>query len=232
MKNALPILLIALLSISVSSCNKTETQAWQDLFNGENLDGWVIKDGLAEAWVEDRMIVSEQTDSLNFTYLVFDQEFSDFILEIEAKLTGPLNSGVLIRGISDPDMLNGRIQGFQMEIDQTERKWTGGIYEELGRKWLTPLEGMEEALEAYTVSDWNHYRIEAIQDTFKIWVNGIPTTHLIDGKTAKGMIGFQIHKLAPDVEPDTLRIKNVRIITEKPEKFSNPISLPPLTIKQ
>ena len=139
-----------------------------------------------------------------------------------------MNSGVLIRGISDPELNNGKIHGFQMEIDQTERKWTGGIYEDAGRLWLTPLEGMEEALAAYKVSDWNHYRIEAIQDTFKIWVNGIPTTHLIDSQTDKGIIGFQIHKRAPDVDMGTLRIKKVRIITEEPEKYSERISIPPV----
>ncbi len=87
-------------------------------------------------------------------------------------------------------------------------------------------EGEEEALNAYKVSDWNHYRMEAISDTFKIWVNGIPTTHMIDSKTDKGIIGFQIHKIAPGTETGILRIKNIRIITENPEKYSKDISLP------
>ncbi|MFC2112060.1 family 16 glycoside hydrolase, partial [Bacteroidota bacterium] len=84
----------------------------------------------------------------------------------------------------------------------------------------------EEAFNAYNISDWNHYRIEAISDTFKIWVNGIPTTHLIDSKTAQGIIGFQIHKRAPDIEMGTLQIKNIRVITENPWKYSQTISLP------
>lgn len=222
--------IFACLSLALSFCTASDQEPWKVIFNGKNVDGWEIRDGLAEAWVEDGLLLTQQIDSLNFPYLVYQEEFSDYIMECEIKLTGPLNSGILIRGISDPDLNNGKIHGFQMEIDQTERRWTGGIYEERGRLWLTPLEGMgegeEEALNAYIVSDWNHYRIEAIADTFKIWVNGIPTSHLIDSKTDLGLIGFQIHKIGPGIETGVLRIKNLRIITDNPAMYSKNISLP------
>lgn len=212
------------------SCTSSKQDPWKKIFNGTNLNGWEIRDGTAEAWVEEGILTTEQVDSLNFPYLIYKQELNDFILECEIKLTGPLNSGILIRGISDPALNKGKIHGFQMEIDQTDRKWSGGIYEEAGRLWLAPIKGMGEgeaaALNAYKVSEWNHYRIEAISDTFKIWVNGIPTTHLIDGKTKKGIIGFQIHKIGPDTEKGILRIKNVNLITESPSKHSRAISLP------
>jgi hypothetical protein len=233
MKNKMRIILGSLLFgmlYILSSCTSSDQDPWINIFNGENTEGWEIRDGSVEAWVEDGVIVSKQTDSLHFSYLVYKKELSDFILECDVKLTGTLNSGILIRANTDSSLFNGRTHGFQMEIDQTERRWTGGIYEELGRKWLTPIKGMgegeEEALNAYKVSDWNHYRIEAIADTFKIWVNDIPTTHLIDSKTDRGVIGFQIHKLLPDAESGILRIKNIQMITENPEKYSMEISLP------
>lgn len=222
-------LLFGILCI-LSSCTSTNQEPWEKIFNGTNLDGWEIRDGSAQAWVEDGVLVSKQTDSLHFSYLVYTKELSDFILECDVKLTGTLNSGILIRANTDSSLFNGRTHGFQMEIDQTERKWTGGIYEELGRKWLSPIKGMgegeEEALNAYKVSDWNHYRVEAISDSFKIWVNGIPATHLIDSKTDQGIIGFQIHKLLPGAESGMLRIKNIRIITKDPGKYSMDISIP------
>ncbi len=216
----------ALFVVIFSSCARDKAGVWQDLFNGQDLTGWEIKDGHSEVMVENGIIRAEQTDTANFPYLVSTEIFSDFILELDVKLTGTLNSGILIRGISDPLQNNGKIHGFQMEIDQTERKWTGGIYEEAGRKWLTPLEGIPEAMRAYRNSEWNHYRIEAIRDTFKIWVNDVPTTYLIDGKTSQGIIGFQIHKRATNIEIGTLRLKNIRIITEEPESYSKPISFP------
>ena len=216
--------------LCLSSCTSLKQDPWTALFNGKDMDGWEIRDGSAEVRVEKGVLVARQTDSVNFAYLVHKGVFSDFILECDAKLTGSLNSGILIRGVSDPGLHNGRLHGFQMEIDQTERRWTGGIYEEAGRKWLTPIKGMgageEEALNAYTVADWNHYRIEAISDTFKSWVNGVPTTHLIDSKTDRGVIGFQIHRLLPGKEAGVLSIKNVRIIAEHPGKYSKEMSVP------
>lgn len=224
------IIIISLVLGLLIACTSTKQDPWEKIFNGKNLDGWEIRDGLAEAWVENGLLVTEQIDSLNFPYLVYKEELSDFILECDVKLTGPLNSGILIRGISNPALNKGKIHGFQMEIDQSDRKWSGGIYEEAGRLWLTPIKGMGQgeakAFNAYKVSDWNHYRVEAISDTFKIWVNGIPTSHLIDSKTEKGIIGFQIHKIGPDTEKGILRIKNVNLITENPEKYSKTISLP------
>lgn len=204
---------------------------WKNLFNGQDLTGWEIVDGKAEAIAQDGIIEVKQTDTSNFPYLVYTEVFSDFILELDVKITGTLNSGILIRGISDPKRNKGKIHGFQMEIDQTERKWTGGIYEEAGRRWLTPLDGMPEAQDAYMVSDWNHYRIEAIRDTFKIWVNDVPTTYLIDGKTREGIIGFQIHKRAPDIKPGTVQLRDIMIITEKPDKYAKPISFPLVRIE-
>lgn len=209
-----------------SSCKPPNSEPWTELFNGVDLSGWEIVDGFAEPSVIDGILTVEQVDSSNFPYLMHSGMYSDFILEFDAKLTGELNSGILIRGIRDPLLNNGLAHGFQMEIDQSDRKWTGGIYEERGRLWLTPLDKNPEAMEAYRNSDWNHYRIEAIQDTFKIWVNEIPTTHLIDGKTAEGFIGFQVHKLTPGMKPGMLQIKNIRIITDHPGKFSRPITLP------
>ena len=223
------VILLGLLWI-LSCCTSSNQQPWMQIFNGSDMDEWEIREGSVEAWLENGLMVSQQTDSLHFSYLVYKEELNDSILECEVKIVGTLNSGILIRGISDPEIRNGIIHGFQMEIDQSERRWTGGIYEEGGRKWLTPLTGMgegeSEALNAYKVSDWNHYRVEAIADTFKIWTNGVPTSHLIDSKTAKGMVGFQVHRLNPNTEKGFVKVKSFQIITENPARYSKKIALP------
>ena len=222
--------LVLCIGILISTLSCQQGESWMDLFNGTDLQGWEISDGNAEVWVESGMIIACQTDTANFPYLVTKEVYDDFILELDLKITGELNSGVAIRGNSDPDINNGAMNGYQMEIDQSERRWTGGIYETAGRLWLTPLEGMEKEMAAYQKSQWNHYRIEAIGDVFKIWVNDVPTTHLIDSKTASGKIAFQIHKRRPEMEIDTMRIRNIRIITDDPGRFTRPITLDPVTV--
>ena len=42
---------------------------WQSLFNGKNLDGWVIKGGKAKFTVEDKSIVGETVLGTQSTFL-------------------------------------------------------------------------------------------------------------------------------------------------------------------
>ncbi|MDG2168247.1 MAG: DUF1080 domain-containing protein, partial [Opitutales bacterium] len=137
-----------------------------------------------------------------------------FIFEVDVKVIGDLNSGIMLRGQSNPNFKGGNLYGYQMEIDQSERQWTGGIYEEGGRGWLYSLEGKVDAQKAYRKSEWNHYRIEAIGDHFRTWVNGVPTLNMIDGKTAEGVIAFQIHKLSKSGGGGAVYIRNARIVSE------------------
>ena len=60
-----------------------------------------------------------------------------------------MNSGVQVRGISDPAIKNGRVHGYQVEIDPSDRAWTGGIYDEARRGWLHTLEGQQAAQKAF-----------------------------------------------------------------------------------
>ena len=59
-----------------------------------------------------------------------------------------------------------------MEIDPSDRKWTGGLYDEARRGWLFPLDGHPTAQAAFRQGEWNHFRIEAIGDHIRTWVNG------------------------------------------------------------
>jgi hypothetical protein len=56
-----------------------------------------------------------------------------------------MNSGVQIRGISDPAIKGGRVHGYQVEIDPSDRAWTGGLYDEARRGWLHTLENQKDA---------------------------------------------------------------------------------------
>lgn len=203
---------------------------WNSLTNGRNLTGWEVRDGNSTVLVDDGSIVAFHQDTAAFTYLTTKKTYGDFIFEVDVKVVGDLNSGIMLRGVSDPHFRNGKLSGYQMEIDQSDRQWTGGIYEEGGRGWLYSLEGKEDARKAYRHSDWNHYRIEAIGEHFRIWVNDVPTTHLIDSKTAEGVIGFQIHRLPETGGGGAVYIRNARIISEDANNGIQGIEIPALTL--
>jgi len=188
MRNNMKVLrLIALAFLMMlTSCNEgnKETEPWIDLFDGETLNGWHKVGGEATYEVTDGMIVGKSTPSTPNTFMRSDKIYSDFILEVEYKVDSKLNSGIQIRSNIEPSYHNGRVHGYQVEIDPSDRAWSAGIYDEQRRGWLNSLVDNPTAQKAFKQNDWNNYRIEAIGDTLKTWINGVPASYLIDDMTA------------------------------------------------
>jgi hypothetical protein len=125
-----------------------------------------------------------------------------------------MNSGIQVRSLSKPEYMNGRVHGYQIEIDPSTRQWSGGIYDEARRGWLYPMELNPDGKKAFKNNQWNKYRIECIGNTIRTWVNGIPTAHVIDAETAKGLIALQVHSIPKSEEPGhQIRWRNIRIKT-------------------
>ncbi|WP_242203954.1 3-keto-disaccharide hydrolase [Aestuariivivens insulae] len=221
--------LIAVLLLTSCNESKKTSEPWVDLFDGKTLNGWHTKGGQATYEVKDNAIVGTSTLNTPNTFLCSDKMYGDFILELEYKVDPKLNSGIQIRSNSLPSYLNGRVHGYQIEIDPSERAWSCGIYDEARRGWLYPLTENPAAQKAFKQNDWNKYRIEAIGDTLKTWINDVPAAYLIDDKTASGFIGLQVHGIGKDTEKNGTQVmwKNVKIITTEVEKYSTPTTITP-----
>ena len=102
--------------------------------------------------------------------------------------------GVQFRSASRPDYRDGVVHGYQVEIDPSERAWSGGIYDEQRRGWLASPKDDPVARKAFRVGEWNRYRVEANGDRLRTWVNDVPVSDLADGMTRSGFIGFQVHQ--------------------------------------
>jgi hypothetical protein len=193
-------------------------QEWNDLFNNKNLDGWIQRGGTAKYTVVDGVIVGETVADSPNSFLCTDKEYGDFILELELLVDTSMNSGIQFRSLSRPEYRNGVVHGYQMEIDPSKRAWSGGIYDEQVRGWLYTLELNPEAKPAFKNGQWNKYRIEAIGNNIKTWVNDIPTADIIDNARATGFIALQVHSINPKEKPWTLgtqvKWKNIRIMTQ------------------
>ncbi len=225
-KNSRNIVLIVIVFCACSS--KKDNTPWVYLFDGKTLNGWHIENGEAEYYVEDGMLVGKATRNTPNTFLCSDRGYSDFILEFSFKADADLNSGVQFRSLSFPEYRNSRVHGYQMELDPTDRQWTAGIYDEARRLWLVTLEENPQAKKAYQHKEWNAFRIEAIGDTIKTFVNGVPAAHLVDDMTRTGFFGLQVHDIGDkeELEGATVRWKNIRIITDNPRKYATASSLP------
>jgi len=164
------------------------------LFDGKTLDGWKKVVGEATYRVEDGKIVGEVGPGPN-TFLRTEKTYGDFVLKVELKLEVPGNSGIQFRSHQKPetDKNPGRVYGYQMEVDPTDRKWSGGIYDEGRRGWLYNLKDQPEKQAAFKLNDWNEYVIEAKGDQIRTWVNGVPVAELKDDADAEGFIALQVH---------------------------------------
>ncbi len=207
---------------------------WVALFNGRDLTGWkiVARANPAPAVVEDgAMVLRQRINTLEHTFVASEREFGDFILELDLKDDPGFNSGILLRCVEAPADAKVRLNGYQVKIDNTSRAWTGGIFDDFGDswKWLHDLADNERGRAAFRLGDWAHFRIESLGPAIKVWVNGVPTCHLWDEKYRSGGIAFKIHSVGsgPKAGQTAIRLKNIRIITEHPERYTLPMELPP-----
>lgn len=222
MKNTGVLLFLILINMGGVSAQEEELPKWVSLVIGENLTGWEQKGGNAEYRQEGDMIIGKTVANTPNSFLCTKKFFGDFILEYEVRYKDPgkfFNSGVQIRSNSLFEYKDGRVHGYQVEIDPSDRAWSGGIYDEGRRGWLNNLLHDAKARDAINLNDWNHFRVEAIGNSIRTWVNGIPCANLLDNITAEGFIGLQVHSVynADDVGNEIMW-KNIRIITKDPQK--------------
>src|SRR5690242_17443538 len=109
---------------------------WKNLFNGKNLDGWHQLNGHAKYTVENGEIVGTTVANTPNSFLVTNENYGDFFLDVDLKVDTSMNSGIQIRSESSADYHNGRVHGYQVEVDPSKRAWSGGIYDEARRGWL------------------------------------------------------------------------------------------------
>ena len=166
---------------------------WEDLFDGKTLNGWVQRGGKAIYKVDNGTIVGISVKGEPNSFLCTKKTYANFVLEVDFKVEPEMNSGIQIRSQSYPEYRNGRVHGYQVEIDPSPRAWTGGIYDEGRRGWLYDLRLNEAARKAFKQNEWNHLHIEAIGNTIRTWLNGVPCAYLVDNVNREGFIALQVH---------------------------------------
>ncbi len=215
---------IQLLAITMSFtvlcfAQKQQSDGWTNLFNGKNLKNFTIINGTAKYTIEGDQIVGTSAMGTPNTFLTTKTYYSDFILEYEMKMEQGINSGVQIRSNSLPEYMDGRVHGYQVECDGSDRAWSAGIYDEARRGWLYPMEYNPSSKDAFIKGDWNKYRIECVGNSIRTWLNGKPCANLVDDMTSTGFIGLQVHGIGKneDEAGKTIRWRNLRIMTENLE---------------
>ena len=190
---------------------------WQALFDGKTLKGWTNPYDWGKATIVDGEI--HLTTTKRKFFLVTAKQYSDFIFEADVRLPeGKANSGFMFRCHQQPN----KVWGYQAEVDPSDRKWSGGLYDEGRRKWfISPSRDVgtkehraksiadfrKRAGDCFKPGQWNTYRIECRGPSIKIFVNGVLTTDVEDSTDAKGYIALQHHGEKGKV----YKFRNIRI---------------------
>lgn len=217
------VLVVAAIGLQLAAVAQN-SRGWVTLYNGKDFSGWKQLNGKAQFKPGKNEITGTTVANQPNSFLATEKEYSDFILELELLVDTSMNSGIQIRSLSKPEYNNGRVHGYQVEVDPSKRQWSGGIYDEARRGWLYTLELNPDAKSAFKNNQWNKYRIEAIGHTIRTWVNGVPTAHLVDAETSKGFIALQVHSINnPAHAGRQIKWRNIRIKTEDltPSPYDN-----------
>ena len=194
---------------------------WQPLFDGKTLNGWKNPYDWGDARVEDGEIRLKGNKKF---FLCTEKPYADFIFEADIKMPeGKANSGFMFRCHVEKN----RVTGYQAEVDPSDRKWSGGFYDEGRRRWLDPKRGDEASVKAFRAragdcfkrTDWNTYRIHCEGDRIRISVNGVQTVDARDSVDARGYLALQHHGEKGQV----YRFRNLRIKVLGPAPDLQPI---------
>ncbi|MCF2949789.1 DUF1080 domain-containing protein [Paraglaciecola aquimarina] len=212
------ILIPALLLGLVGLVQKVSAANWQPLFNGKDLSGWKQLGGKAKFSVQDGVIVGVSEAGTPNSFLATIQDYDDFIFEAEIKVDAGLNSGIQFRSRLNSEYNKNRVHGYQAEVDTSQRKWSGGVFEEAKRGWLYNLTRNQACQQAFDVNAWNHYRIEAIHNKIRTWINKVPCADIIDNQEGfkTGFIAFQVHSIRDKtLAGKVVKMRNPQILTEE-----------------
>jgi hypothetical protein len=181
----------------------------QPLFNGKDLTGWVVMHG-GEWSVEEGVLVGR--NGTNWTtnpehsgsWLRTEEQYGDFVLELEYAISRRGNSGIHFRSALDK---NPSFTGYEMQIvddagAEPRRYGAGSLYDV-----VAPTKNMSKP-----AGEWNQVRITCKGNRIKIVFNG---EEIVDYQQAdrarRGYIGLQNHD-----ERSVVKFRNVRLTNLEP----------------
>jgi len=202
---------ILCLILAVATCSAGFASEWEVLFDGSSLDAFENP----YDWGEITLAGDEIHLKANRKFFLCSRDtFSNFVFEAEVRLPeGKSNSGFMLRASKSRN----KVTGYQAEVDDSARAWSGGLYGEgIGAWKFAPSKPNDspsgQAFRTATRGSfdrfgWNKYRIECNGDRIRIFVNDLLCTDYCDGEFAEGVVALQHH----GEDGQVYRFRNVRI---------------------
>jgi hypothetical protein len=186
----------ALVMTSAAACFGQEP-GFVALFDGKTLAGWEGDEKVFRV-EEGAIVAGSKTERIAHNeFLASKEEFGDFELRLQAKLTGKgQNAGVQFR--SQRIANHFEMIGYQCDMGtmaQGTSIW-GALYDESRRRKFLVEPDQEKLKAVLKPGDWNELVIRCEGPRVQIWVNGLQTVDYseADGQIVqRGRFGLQIH---------------------------------------
>jgi hypothetical protein len=185
--------IVAAVSLAAASFASAQAEtAWQNLFNGKNIDNWGY---VAGNWkVDSGMIVGKSKSTYN-NFCHTKRKYSDFVLAIRGRLwetsTEYINSGVQYRSVFI-DSSKHSLKGYQMDIGDG---YNGSMYPEggypAGASGVSPSAACRTEAQAKQ-NQWCQYVITANGNKIRHEMNGILCAEYT-ATEKEGYLGMQLH---------------------------------------
>jgi hypothetical protein len=141
-----------------------EMYLWQTVYGDPSAPPWALADGVyqgAGSWV------------------AYDQQFGDFVMECEFLFDGTAQGGIVIR--CDPRAGRPWRNGYELDIDAAGGRGQGHVH--------FPVNPQPYAGDAvFTVGEWHSVRVEARGPTVTVWLDGTEAIQFTDDAFARGHI--------------------------------------------
>jgi hypothetical protein len=154
----------------------------EKIFNGANLDGWKTQG--ASYWrAADGILTGQSDDKMQNSVLWSEKRFKDFIVELEFRFSGDIDSGIFLRHENEQ---------VQIGVSRSlKRDMTGSPYIGSKRGYPQEASGVKEALKE---GEWNRMKIVAKGNTYTVTINGKQVIEYVsDTAKESGPIGLQVH---------------------------------------
>jgi hypothetical protein len=236
MKHIIPVLALSLITLSTTAQQlntlspKEQKAGWKLLFNGTNTEGWhtYLKQEPSAAWkVEDGALALDQDAKKNGAPggdLVTNEEFENYELTLEWKISEGGNSGVIFGVHEDPKYGATYLTGPEMQVLDDARHKDGKIIKHNSGDLYDLKKSVKYA--AKPVGEWNLVKILKKDGKLTFWLNGTKTVEVKMGsdewntlvaeskfKTWEGFGKYAKGHLALQDHGDGVWYRNIKIRT-------------------
>ncbi|HYE02955.1 MAG TPA: family 16 glycoside hydrolase [Phycisphaerales bacterium] len=182
-----------------------DSGGWRPLI-GKDLAGWT-KRGAGEWKVEEATGTLVGSDGPGHLYTT--ETFTDLELRALVRVNAKGNSGIYVRATPPRDNPDTWPVGYEAQIDNHDPKnFTGVVYGRAYPAGITAPLTRDEA--------WFDYRVLAMGDTVRTWINGVPMVDATLTELADGHVALQAHHAGNRIEYRDLAVRPPRGAPDRP----------------